>query len=215
MSEIKSWEDFLEPMEHEMKDCSIDLETSACRVDDDTRKKTQGVRTHCKIINPHNNQTIKSCDYFYTIQKKSLFLCIEFSDLLAQKTKRDESIKKVSQLEIDKSEKKQIIQCSESSKVISDELEEKFCATDFILRELYSEKSTKYIKNLPNTEYIKHFMIVYHSSNHVEDIDKARLFDRENDRMMRSLSIKTFLYLNYNRLHFLDITTFKDKYCRK
>lgn len=63
MSALKSWNDFLEPMEHEIKDCSIVLGVDACRVDND------GIKDHCKICNPANNNRVKSCDYFYILDE--------------------------------------------------------------------------------------------------------------------------------------------------
>lgn len=228
MSEIKSWNDFLKPMEHELKDCRIDLGVEACRVDDDTRKNEKGIRSHCQIINPFDNQMIKSCDYFHVILEKSVFLCVEFSDLLAQQKQLDESAKELKQNKSVKSkERKTFEKYANSTLVIANELEQKFCATDFILRELYSEKSKQYVQDLPDVEYVKHFMIVYHNSNDVmdkigsESIDKARLLDTENDdlknslltKLKKSLAIKQFTHLNISRIHWVEIRDFKNRYC--
>ena len=94
MSNIKSWDDFLELIEHELPNCPIDLQASAYRVDDSKdRSKPYGIRSHCQILNPADNSTIKTCDYFHIKDKK--FLCVEFSDLFLQQQIKDESIKKI------------------------------------------------------------------------------------------------------------------------
>lgn len=212
MSEIKSWDDFLEPMLHQIRDCDVDLDTYAYRVDDE-RGKPNGIRTHCKICNPINSQTIKTCDYFHIISEKSLFLCVEFSDLLAQQNKRDDSIKEIRKLKIDSSEKNQIINCSESNVIISNELTQKFRDTDFILRKLYSGECQAYIKDLPNIEYAKHFLIVYHFPNVDEEVDRARFSDAKHDKLRSLLATSQFTYLDIHCIHWVEIREFKERYC--
>lgn len=212
MSEIKSWNDFLELMLHQIRDCDVDLNTDAYRVDD-ARRKPNGIRTHCKIDNPANNQTIKTCDYFHIISEKSLFLCVEFSDLFAQQTKRDDTIKKIRELDIDNSEKNQIIKSFNSNKVISDELAQKFRDTDFILRRLY-ENCQAYIKDLPCSTYEKHFLVVYYLPN-ADTVDEARFLDKENDKfkLQSLLATSQFTYLDISRIHSVEISDFKARYC--
>lgn len=219
MSALKSWNDFLESMEHEIKDCSIVLGVDAYRVDD-CKGKFDGIRTHCNIRNPESNLQVKTCDYFYIPKEKSLFLCVEFSDLLAQKNIRDESIEKIKSLDIDivRSEKKSIIKKSGSTSLISDEMADKIVNTDFILRELYSGKCGEYIYDAPNENHSKHFLIVYYLHDS-DEIDRARMSDSQNDtfhneeeRLNSKLATHLFAYIN-NKIHWLEIRTFQEVYC--
>ncbi|ANB91043.1 hypothetical protein MOVS_02510 [Moraxella ovis] len=217
MSKLKSWNDFLEPMEHEIKDCSIVLGVGACRVDD-CKGKFDGIRTHCNIRNPESNQKVKTCDYFYIPNEKTLFLCVEFSDLLAQKNTRDDSIDKIKSLDIIRSEKKSIIKKLDSVSLISDEMADKIVNTDFILRKLYSRKYSEFICDIPNENYSKHFLIVYYLPNS-DEIDRARMSDSQNDtfhneeeRLNSKLATHLFAYIN-NKIHWLEIRTFQEVYC--
>lgn len=216
MSTLKSWEDFLEPMEHEIKDCSMVLGVDAYRVDD-CKGKFDGIRTHCNIRNPENNQKVKTCDYFYIVNEK--FLCIEFSDLSAQKSKRDESINKIKKIGIDRSEWINILENSNSDSIISNELFHKIVDTDFILRNLYNGNYNTLIANPPNENHSKHFFIIYFLPNSSE-IDKARLSDSYNDefknviaKLKSKLATLPLQYVNSKEIYWLEIHTFQEIYC--
>lgn len=211
MSKLKSWNDFLEPMEHEIKDCSIVLGVSACRVDNN------GIQDHCKVCNPVNNSRIKSCDYFYIVDEQ--FLCIEFSDLMSQKSKRDDSINKIKKIGIDKSEWKNILENSNSESIISNELFHKIVDTDFMLRNLYDGEYGNLIENLPNDKYPKYFFAVYFLPNSSE-IDRARLSDSYNDefkgviaKLKSKLATLPLRYFNGDKVYWLEIRTFQEVYC--
>lgn len=214
MSELKSWNDFLEPMEHEIKGCSIVLGVDACRVDND------GIKDHCKICNPANNNRVKSCDYFYILDEK--FLCIEFSDLISQKSKRDDSINKIKKIGIDSSEWKRILEHSSSEVIISDEMYQKIIDTNFILEFLYSADGNKYICDLPSPNYSKHFFIVYHSPSKFDEVDNVRISDIKNDnfkseiqRLQSKLATLPLTQLNYKEVYWLEINIFQEKYCNQ
>lgn len=216
MDGLKSWNDFLEPMEHEIRDCSLVLGTYAYRVDD-CKDKFKGIRSHCNIRNPENNQIVKTCDYFYIINDK--FFCIEFSDLFSQKSKRDKSINIIKNAGLDKSEWTSIVNNSSSEIIISNELAYKITDTDFILRTLYSGKCSQSISDLPDENYSKYFLIVYYLPNS-DEVDRARFsdskndeFTKEEDKLKSKLATQYFAHIKYEHIYWLEIRTFYENYC--
>lgn len=95
---------------------------------------------------------------------------------------------------------------------------DKIINTDFILRELHSEKYGEYICDIPNQNHPKHFLIVYYLPNS-DEIDRARMSDSQNDafhneeeRLNSKLATHLFAYIN-NKIHWLEIRTFQEVYC--
>lgn len=210
----KSWNDFLEPMNHEINNCSITLEVKACRVDNGC------IKDYCQINNPESNNQVKSCDYFYIPDGRNLFLCIEFSDLLSQKYNIDKNVDEIKTSKIKRKKANHIIAIYNSSSVISNEIENKITGTDFILKKLYSGECDQYIDDIPRNNFNKyHFLVVYYLPSS-DEIDRARMsdfqgdeFKKEKDKLKSKLAILSLNHIDIKEVHWLEIRTFKEIYC--
>ena len=215
----RNWDDFKEPLDHEISPCSIVLSSEGYRVDERNGGK-QGIRDHSQIKDIAGNK-LKCCDYFYLANGK--FFCLEFSNLHRQYIDCNSSFNDITRVikQLPKKEQR-LLQHAHPEKIILNEIVKKFQHTDFLLKNIYDPNFHK-ITNLPDERLERHFFVIWYPHNETEllsiygrelaEIDIARLFDSIQDKLRNELCCQLFAQLDGNQIFVIPLSTFSQKYC--
>lgn len=205
---IRDWESFKEFLEHDIQNCDLILNVEGYRVDE--KKKSgypQGIRNHCLLKSPQGNN-IKCCDYFYLWNDK--FFCLEFSDIALQLEYLTDIYESLLDKKTDKAQRHYLKKFT-PQKHIQIEIQEKFVDTEYLLAHLYGSESTR-ISNLPSHKLPKYFFLIWHQKD-LDNIDCARFLDFIQDKLKDKLARQPFVYLDINKIYFITLTIFQQKYC--
>lgn len=219
----KTWQDFLEPLNHEFAKCDIDIsESYGCRVDG-----SNGIIRYCNILDSQG-EIPSSCDYFYLYiaenTTEEAFHCIEFSDLCLQQQEADRIVSDLKNANYrdtcERDNKKRACKKIEKrlsfQQEVTDEICKKIHSTGInILQYLYNDAFCL-IAELPSWELQKYFFVVWNDTDLVgnDPVDKIRFFSNLEDKIRKDLRMYRIEPLDKENFFVLNLCKYKERYLK-